>query len=143
MKPTTVFKILILFVFYMFPLVFASYLPVGQLVFTQLVVGVCLVLLFLGNIFGFLGNADYNKGNMDSANNYLKLAILKDAKNPSIYLNYANILMENFKYEDALIHLKTANAFNTDETWEAEIHEKMRVCEAEVAVREKERKRLE
>jgi len=69
--------------------------------------------MFRGGITGFLGNLNYARGNTDTAIKFLKTAVEKNTKNPSVYLNYAIYLLQDGKASEALPLLKKAESINT------------------------------
>jgi|GEM_PF-5427655 len=90
---------------------------------------VCLALLFLGDVLGFFGNIDYLRNKEDTAVAFFRLAILKDTRNPLVYLNYANHLIKQGSYTDALTHLKTAHMLDTKEAISNEIFLAVSTCQ--------------
>lgn len=105
-------KISIIFALYAVPLLFAPFLPITQLIVSLSIITVCLLVLHTSSILGFLGIIDYSRGNHEGATGYFKLAILKDSKNPRVFLDYAMILIQQEQYEEALVHLKASLAVN-------------------------------
>lgn len=112
MKNTTFRNILVFFILYIVPLFFVANIPIIHLILSYLIISFCLSLLFIGNVLGFLGNFDFARGKDDQASAFYRLAILKDTRNPNVYLNYGILHLKQGNLQDALTHLKTAQALN-------------------------------
>lgn len=106
-------KIIIFFILYVVPLFFLGAISPIHLFLAYAVITICLLFLCLPNVLSFLGNVDYARGREDTAAGFFRMAILKDTKDPLVYLNYAAFLTKNGRYADALTHLKTAEMLNT------------------------------
>lgn len=72
-----------------------------------------LILIFRVSLISFIGNLNFAKGNIEKANKYYEIAIKKNTKSPTVYLNYAIYLLQKGEASEALNYLKKALLLNT------------------------------
>ena len=132
MEKNSLIKYILILILYITPFLFITILPIIQLVATYMAITFCIIILRIGNVLGFFGNVDYARGKNEQASAFFKLAILKDVKNPTVYLNYANLLIIQKNFGDAFTHLKTASILNIDENMNKDILLKMAICNWEI-----------
>lgn len=99
-----------------------------NLIGVYLIIVVLLLIIFRVSLISFVGNLNYAKGNIEMANKLYKIAISKNTKSPTVYLNYAICLLQEGNSKEALSLLKKAQSINTKIMTEKNILVTMASC---------------
>lgn len=109
------FKKFIILMLYLLPFVYfitSNNFSFLNLLGTYFLITVLLLIIFRVSLISFVGNLNYAKGNVDKANKLFEIAINKNTKSPTVYLNYAIYLLQQGNTKDALSLLKKAQSIN-------------------------------
>ena len=102
----------VIFALYMFFLLNGNF-GFFDLIIIYTVLSICLIIIFRISLISFIANLNYARGNIGTALKFFKIAIEKNTRNPSVYVNYAIYLLQEGKASDALELLKKAQTINT------------------------------
>lgn len=108
---TKIIVILLYILTYIYVRVIKNF-PFAWLLCIYSVLTLVLIILFYTSIIGFIGNYYYAAGNIEKAKKFLSLSIKHNTHLPTVYLNYAILLLTANEYENALMYLETAKEKN-------------------------------
>ncbi len=91
---------------------FYRQLPTYYLLLIYSAYAVLLGIIFYPSVLALIGNFQFTAGHTDKAEKLYRIAASKNSKNPTIYLNYAILLVRDGNAAEALDYLNKAQRLN-------------------------------